>query len=332
MPALPETPFFIVGHPRSGTTLLRFILSSHSRLHIPAETGFLPYLGVNPARLLKLADVEQLLDRIASLNTEWAGLVPDLEKFYAALPEPCLAHLLDALYHTQITPTGAARWGDKTPGYIYHLPALYRIFPQAQFLHVIRDGRDVVLSASKKWGAARWYMDEYYLLKNWVKAVELGHAFGQELNAQSYLEVRYDDLVRQPEATIKAVCLFLAEEFQPAMLDHTNLAQELVGPGGHTEVLQPVHKTSVGRWQSEMSPFVLKMSARVAGPTLVEFDYPSPDEMEMTLHEKFRFARLAIKFQLSDFLRRSLTALGWLTLNRGKRRGKTTQNRPSPQS
>lgn len=151
MPVLPEIPFFIVGHPRSGTTLLRFILSSHPRLHIPAETGFLPFLGVNPQRSLSLVDVERLLDRIAHLNTEWGGLVQDREEFLAALPEPSLAFVLDALYRRKIAGSGAARWGDKTPGYVHHLPALHSIFPQVQFLHVIRDGRDAVLSASKKW-------------------------------------------------------------------------------------------------------------------------------------------------------------------------------------
>ncbi|RMF40576.1 MAG: sulfotransferase, partial [Anaerolineae bacterium] len=159
----PPPPFFIVGHPRSGTTLLRFMLSSHPRLYIPEETGFIPFLL--PRRMhhapLSLAQTRRLLARIARLNYLWDGLVDDLPAFYAALPAPTLPVILDTLYRRQIAPFGAQRWGDKTPLYVQHIPLLADLFPGAQFIHIIRDGRDAALSARKKWGYA--YQDLTYL-------------------------------------------------------------------------------------------------------------------------------------------------------------------------
>lgn len=323
MTDLRDRPFFIVGNPRSGTTLLRFVLSSHPRLYIPSETGFLPFLGYDADASLTLPQARGALGRIAALNREWAGLVDDVEAFYRALPEPSLAHLLDALYRQKIAASGAGpgagRWGDKTPGYALHLPLLGRIFGTAQFVHVIRDGRDVALSARKKWGRGRWYMDNYYLLRNWVQHVEQGRKAGHGLPANRYLEVRYEDLVQEPEPAIRAICDFLGESFHPAMLDHTELARRQVTPGGHVEVWQPISTASVGRWQTRMSPFWQKVADRVAGSTLAACGYELSGRGSLSGPERIRFLLPAAKYALTGSARRALTRLGLLTLNRGKR-------------
>ena len=322
MDDLHEKPFFLVGHPRSGTTLLRFVLSSHPRLFVPSETGFLPFLGYDGDAALTPAQARRLLERIGRLNREWAGLVDDGEAFYGRLPAPTLAHLLDALYRLKLQAAGsdAARWGDKTPAYALHLPRLARIFATAQFVHVVRDGRDVALSAGKKWGRGRWYMDPYYLLRNWARHVEQARAAGQALAPGRYLEVRYEDLVGEPEPAIRALCRFLGEEFHPAMLDHTQLARQRIAPGGHVEVWQPISTASVGRWRSEMSPFWQRAADRVAGPTLAASGYAPSDQGAPTAAQRARLLALAAKYALVEAGRRGLARLGLLTLNRGKRR------------
>ena len=171
-------PFFIIGHPRSGTTLLRFMLSSHPRLHVPDETGFLPFLGVDPRAELDRDGVTAVLRRVGELNRGWAGLVAEVEPFRAALPGATLPFVLDALYRRQMLPMQKPRWGDKTPLYVQYIPQIAAIFPQAQFIHVIRDGRDAALSARAKWGREKRYMDLSYLLRNWVRNVGAGQAAG----------------------------------------------------------------------------------------------------------------------------------------------------------
>jgi hypothetical protein len=314
-----DNPFFVVGNPRSGTTLLRFIIGSHPRIDIPAETGFIPHLGYETDTELTPPQVEGVLARIGNLNREWAGLVDDVDGFYESLATPRLSHILDALYRIRTRGSGATRWGDKTPSYVLYLPVLGAILPNAQFIHVIRDGRDVTLSAHKKWGAHRWYMDHYYLLRNWVMHVEHGRAASRDLGADRYLEIRYEALVAETESVLARVCAFLGEDLHPAMLDHTALARHQIGPGGHVEVRQPISAASVGRWKTEMSEFYCKVADHVAGPTLSSLGYGLSGLPGLSGTELLRLQILAAKYALTHVGRQTLTRLGFLTLNRGKR-------------
>lgn len=320
MSELAEKPIFVVGSPRSGTTLLRFMLSSHPRIHIPSETGFVPSLRQNAGTDLSPSEMLAILKRIGCLNREWARIVDDVPAFYESLPEPRLDHVLDALYRIRCEPFGAARWGDKTPNYVLHIPTLAEIFPTAQFVHLIRDGRDATLSAQKKWGGRAWYMDSHYLLRNWVRCVERGRADGHALGPTRYLEVRYETLVEQPAIVIERLCAFLGEELHPDMLEHTRLAQKQIRPGGHVEVWEPVSKASVGRWRVQMSPFDRKLADRVAGPALSSLDYELADLGPLDAREASRLALLSAKYGFTDLGRRVLSGTGLLTLNRGKRR------------
>jgi hypothetical protein len=319
MTELAERPFFIVGNPRSGTTLLRFILSSHPRIYVPGETGFVPFLLKDFSGELSLDDLRRLLERIGRLNRAWSGMVADIPAWYAALPEPRLAYVLDALYRHKAAEYGAVHWGDKTPSYVLHIAALNEIFPTAQFVHLIRDGRDATLSAEKKWGRRRWYMDNYYLLRNWVRCVERGRAAGRKLGPSRYLEVCYENLVRDPEPEIRRICDFLEEDLHADMLDHTRFAHRQIGPGGHVEVREPISTASVRRWEIQMSPFDKKIADRVAGNTLSSLGYQLANLGPLSSTETGRLFFLASKYRVIDLGRRTLTAWGMLTLNRGKR-------------
>ena len=322
MTPLPERPFFIVGHPRSGTTLLRFMLASHPRLYVPEETGFIPFL-VKPGQVkapLTLAQVEKILARIGQLNFMWRDKVKDIPAFYASLPEPRLDHLLDTLFRSYSADHPVTRWGDKTPLYVQYIRLLNDIFPEAQFIHLIRDGRDAALSARQKWPENTVYMDGYYLLKNWVRNIQAGQQAGQWLGKARYFELYYEILVNKPQETLEAMCAFLGEDFHSAMLDHTALAREIgPGPANHTEVLKPVSTSSVGRWKAKMSPFEKKLADVVAGPTLSSMGYELANAGPFSAQEQIRYAYLAAKFAAADSLRRALYATGILTLNRTMR-------------
>ncbi|MEW5987746.1 MAG: sulfotransferase [Chloroflexota bacterium] len=347
---LPEHPFFIVGHPRSGTTLLRFILSSHPRLYVPDETGFIPSLLRRSSwkrdlqsswkrdlqsswkRDLQVGEVEAILREIGRLNRHWAGLVEDAPAFYAALAEPDLAHVLDALYRRQKGEQTAARWGDKTPTYVRHIPALSQLFPTAQFIHLIRDARDATLSAQKKWSGRRPYMDSYYLLKQWARNVAAGRAAGHALGPTRYLEVFYEEMVQTPRPVIERICHFLGEDFQPVMLDHARLARQTIGPGGHVEVREPISTQSVGRWRTRLSPFDQKLADHLIGPLLASLGYELSGRGPFTTAERLRVLLLAARFRLVDTTRTALYAAGWLTLNRGKRGGRWQVASGNPKS
>jgi hypothetical protein len=318
-----NNPFFIVGSPRSGTTLLRFILSSHPRLYIPEETGFIPFIDKNAKGELTREHTAQILQNIGRLNYLWKDLVSDVDKFYLSLPEPTLKYVLDSLYKQIIQPSGAERWGDKTPLYIRYIPQLMKIFPEAQFIHLIRDGRDCTLSAKKKWGSDHFYMDNYYLLSNWVKNVNTGIDAGKYLSDEQYIQIRYEDLVFNPHETILKVCEYLREDFTQELLDHTPVARQ-VGPGQdhHIEVLRPINEGGVYRWKKVMSTFDKKMSEHIAGPTLRATGYESSDSGSFTSAEWIKIIFYKIKYFLSESIRSMLYALNIITLNRNMRRRK----------
>jgi hypothetical protein len=317
-------PFFIVGHPRSGTTLLRFMLSSHPRLYVPDETGFLPFLEVNPQSPLDPPALAGLLRRVGQLNRFWDGLVSDEAAFYASLSKigpPTLPLVLDALYRLQ-APRGTARWGDKTPLYIQYLPQIDAIFPDAQIIHVIRDGRDAALSARAKWGRSRPYMDLSYLLRNWVRNVQTGRATGEQLGPRRYYEVRYEALVTDPAAALQELCRYLDEPYDAAMLDYRKLARrEGGGIDAHVETQEALHSRSAGRWRREMTPFERKLAHTIAAPLLAELRYEADEGLgPPTTAERLRMAWLSARFQALDALRTRLYHHGLRTLNHNRRK------------
>ncbi|MFN2195997.1 MAG: sulfotransferase family protein [Anaerolineales bacterium] len=321
-----DYPFFIIGHPRSGTTLLRFMLSTHSRLYIPEETGFLPFLNVNPDKPLMETEIQDLLTRIGKLNYLWQDLPITAGQISAVYQQPTLAVVVNELYQQQAAQHDASRWGDKTPLYIQYIPNILEIFPQAQFIHMIRDGRDAALSALEKWGSESAYMDLYYLLKNWVRNVSAGRNFGRYADRDRYLEVHYESLVAAPEVVLRQICVFLGENFESSMLDHTNTAHQAgPGPAGHFKALQPVFDVSVYRWKTEMGSFQRKLSAKIAGDLLLELGYELPDDGPMRLRERVLTLFLALRFSFFDLIRTVLYRTGIITLNRTMRTPKPEQ-------
>jgi hypothetical protein len=320
-------PFFIVGHPRSGTTLLRFMLSSHPHLYVPEETGFLPFLALDPQQELEQTTVAALLQRIGQINRFWDGIVSDETAFYASLsqkgslPQPTLPCVLDALYHLQ-APPGTIRWGDKTPLYVQHMPQITAIFPEAQFIHMIRDGRDAALSARAKWGSSKPYMDLSYLLRNWVRNVQTGRTAGRRLGSQRYHEVRYEALLSDAEDTLEGVCCYLGEPYDASMLDYTLLARsEGGGIDNHVEAQEALHPGSIGRWRGKMTLFERKLAREIAGPLLAELEYEADADLApLTTADRLHLAWLSARFKTLDTLRTWLYRRGLRTLNYNRRK------------
>lgn len=318
MAELAEAPFFIIGSARSGTTLLRFVISSHPRLFIPQETGFIPFLRQDPEVELSLAQVQTTIRRIGKLNPVWRNLIDDLPAFCGSLPEHKLRNVLDALYRERIAEYGAVRWGDQTPPYIRYIPTLDRIFPTSQFIHIIRDGRDVALSTQKWSGIRRPFIDPYYSLSNWCKDVERGKEAERLLGSNRYIEVRYEDLVQDQQREVERICTFLGEEPHPDMLDHTKLARKIIGSGGPVKVKESISTAELYGWKTKMSPFEKKMADRIAGLTLSALGYELANAGSFSTGEKLKWLLLACKYHVFDMIRSVSYAVGILKLKRGK--------------
>ncbi|MEW5987747.1 MAG: sulfotransferase [Chloroflexota bacterium] len=272
-------PIFIVGVHRSGTTLLRYMLNSSPRIYIPPESDFIPrFFGRYPDHPLTEKQVDSLLATIFTRYRfvgEWRGERPEAAAFLAAMADRSPAAFLDTLYSQYTEQNGAVRWGDKTPIYASYVDLLARLFPQAQFVHIIRDGRDVALSMLEKWGQKEWHIDLYFTARNWVRRIRQARASGARLGAARYYELRYEALTQDPAGQLKPLCQFLGEPYLPEMAEPDRLGRARIEPGAfHAAVRQPPNTARVGRWQREMTPADLWLFQRVAGQLLMELGYP----------------------------------------------------------
>jgi hypothetical protein len=168
---------------------------------------------------------------------------------------------------------GKGRYADKTPSYLPHLPLLAECFPEARFVHVIRDGRDVALSwLSREWGPPNLAQAAVY----WAANVQAGRRAGRWLGAERYTEIRYERLVVDPESTLLALCTFLNITFDRAMLDYSATAAPLVAsdpnPLDHQGLFQPPSRR-LRDWRSDMAAEEVALFETLAGDVLGDLGY-----------------------------------------------------------
>jgi hypothetical protein len=312
-------PILIVAVHRSGTTLLRFMLNSSPRIYIPPESDFIPYyFGRDPEGELSEERIARLLETTFTryrFVKEWQGDRPSPQAFLNAMPGRTPAAFLDTLYGAYAQQRGAVRWGDKTPIYTSYIDLIQCIFPQAQFVHIIRDGRDAALSMLEKWGQRDFHIDICFAAHNWRRRIRQARASGARLGADQYYELRYERLVGDAETELRSLCDFLSEPYVPEMAEPHRLGRERLRPNDfHAPVRQPPNTKRVGRWREEMTAADQRLFQRIAGDLLGELGYETPDLGGMSPWEAVRFASrfaaLEVKYGTLQAGRRVLQALG----------------------
>jgi hypothetical protein len=182
---------FLVGVGRSGTTLLRLMLDAHDALAIPAETHFIPAvagMSGEPATLRR-----RFLEALTGFET-WPDLTISAAELDAALAgiEPfTVADGVRCFYRLYAKRRGKTRVGDKSPPYCLHIATIARLLPEARFVHLIRDGRDVVLSVRPLWFSPGTTIEA--IAADWAHRIRTARMQGR--GRAHYLEVRYETRV-----------------------------------------------------------------------------------------------------------------------------------------
>ena len=222
MTAVDTNPFFIVGSSRSGTTLLRLILAGHSRIAIPAETRFISQLAERLPITGPLSQdgVQSAINIVlqSAVGPTWRCRMNISVSRVRELVRPSLADVINVVYKHALHSAQKGRIGDKSPPYIFIAEELKLLFPQAKFINLIRDGRDVAISFIDAHFRGRPYHGRNF---EWVRAVRRREDYRRASFARDFMDIRYEDLVTEPETITKRVCSFLDEEFEPGMLDFT---------------------------------------------------------------------------------------------------------------
>ncbi len=275
-------PVFIVGAPRSGTTLLQFMLRSHPDLSLPtAESHFIIPLWRRRAEFgdlstrdgvrRVLAEMQRLRPRF--LAEDLHGVRFDVEALAARFHQEgrdSIPALIDGLFAANAAGEGKSRWGDKTPYYVLHLPLLAELFPDARFVHIIRDGRDAALSMRARARDLNVY-NLYHAAKIWEQYVEAGQTEGARLGPQRYFELRYEDLLSDQEGSVRRICEFLDLPFSSAVIEFRKARAE----GGKTPLLaRDIDAGNAEKWRQRMTPRQLALFEGAAKDTLLRNGYP----------------------------------------------------------
>jgi hypothetical protein len=281
----------VVGCPRSGTSLLAVMLDSHQELAVPPETAFMGLVaslhGTSAAVRQGFFDIVTA-DRIMVSN--WSDFGLDKEPFLRRLEaiEPfTVSDGLRAFYAMYAGSEGKPRYGEKTPDYVFLMPEIAALLPEAHFVHVIRDPGDTALSWRKTWFAPS--QDLRVLGEQWRKYVDAGRRAATLV--RRYLEIRFEDLVRHPEQTLQRVCAFVALPWDPAMLEYRARGaarlerlqgrQHARGPMIEREQRTRIHANltrspdaeRLGVWRREMTADERRALEEGAGPLVRELGY-----------------------------------------------------------
>lgn len=270
-----DSPIFIVGCPRSGTTLLRNLLRSHPNLGFPGESHFIPHFYRACGNPASDDEAVELAARI--LRSQWVrhwdlDLAPT--SFVSCRT---YAEVIDRLYSAFSTKQNKRRWGDKTPQYVAEIPTLVEIFPRCKIIHIYRDGRDVALSWTRMvFGPKNIYMAARY----WREFVKAGHNAARELAQGTCMEVCYEDLLLRTEECMRRICAFIDEPYCEAVTVPTvtspapNKTLTTVDVNKRRPYQFPkIAAENHNKWKEEMKPAERMLFEAVAGKQLSELGY-----------------------------------------------------------
>jgi hypothetical protein len=276
-------PIFVLGCPGSGTSLLRRMLNNHPRIAIPPETRFL--LSAYEHRDA-YGDLRELENRkalaewiVAGAGTRFGslGLSPRRITDEIVAGPPTLGSALGIVLRGYARQLGRPRWGDSRPGYVRYIDALLRLFPNAQIVHVIRDGRDCVASLKRmSW----WRMPIHHSVATWIQAIDAGHVAAGRLSPGTYTETRHERLIGDPTGSLRVLCEFLGEEYVPAMA-------------------RPVESISPSTWTHTLERWELELCETAMAERLTGYGYTPSGAGRPAAHHMARYAAVVVHRRLA---------------------------------
>lgn len=262
-------PFFF-GTNGSGTTLHRAIFDSHPDLAIPGEARFVVKLARNRESYEATDfDIVALAADLArqSRFENW-GLSPEEVKT-ALAGSSDYPDAIRRLYGAYAGRQGKGRYGDKTQANIHHLPLLAELFPEARFVHAVRDGRDVALAHTDGTKIEQ-------VAISWKRRVTEARAAGKALGPDRYIESRFEELIDDTEAAVRRICDFIELDYDPIMLSYYERADDIVAttavPDRHQDIRLPPTK-GINDWRRDLSTDQVARFETLAGDLLDELGY-----------------------------------------------------------
>ncbi len=259
-----DSPIFVGGAGRSGTTLIRVILDSHPNIACGPELKVTPILA-------------DLWHKFRTAH------YPPLQE-YLLMPEDInriFGQMIASLLQKYRENAGKPRIAEKSPNNVFFFQHLHHIFPESPLIHVIRDGRDVVCSLlTMNWvdpqtgKPVEYTRDARKAAEYWASAIQMGRKAGNDPSiGPRYMELRYEAIVTEPEPTLQKLFAFIGELWDPAVLKFHEQERTLAGESSADQVSRPLYAASVGRWKNDLNPADKQAVKEVAGNLLIELGY-----------------------------------------------------------
>jgi len=278
-----SSPVFIVGMPRSGTSLLAQLIRKYFNVNFGPESQFIVHFHKRIHKFGNLTDprnMDRLIGKVVQERcfARWKrqfGFSLDIDLLNCEIREPTFRGLLDAIYGQFAKFAGRMRWGDKYPPHCLDMPVLEALYPEAQYIHIIRDGRDVALSLQHVNFGPKNFMQIALCWKQYVMSAQ---KFGRTVCQTRFHEIRYEALLQDPVRVMTDLARFvqIEEGFQDVV---TRVKQQI-----HEDLLTD----NVSKWKKGLTQPQIQMFEKGAGELLESLGYEvhSWDRIEPTLIER----------------------------------------------
>ncbi len=277
--SVPRHPVFVVGMPRSGTTLLSSLLDAHPSLVIAPETHYFTRCWTGEP-VENTADALRLLDRLfRQPGVQDMGLSPEEKQRIRTCVRdtavPALGDVLRALIETYAERSNAPAWGEKTPDHLRFVPEMARQFPTAVFVAITRDPRDVCLSLRSMPWSHRTLPEQAWTWRTYAALVDRYRTDYED----RFLALRYEDLITDPEVHLRDVCDFLETPFHEAMLRPQGRETQPFDPDREPwkrKSTRHIDASNREKWRRQMPEAERVIVERIAGRWLSAYGYPRP--------------------------------------------------------
>ena len=268
-------PFFIIGAPRSGTSLLSRMLNHHDDIAVPFETDIIKnFHGILSAYepLSNTCNQRRLVEDILDLPT-MQDVTPaiNIDNVMAEIHGTHFQDVFEGILNSWTHLQGKHLWGEKSVTNVLFSDTLLDLFPRAKYIHIIRDGRDVSMSLQR---APFGPKTTFTAALRWRQLVELSFSIRDRVPDDQYLALRYEDLLDQPKQQLQRVCDFLGEPYRKSMLrfseNNTPCPSDPVNDANLQKALMPNNKY---KWKRLLLKPEVELIESAVGPTLKKCGY-----------------------------------------------------------
>ncbi len=309
-------PIFIVGCPRSGTTLLASRINLHSEIVVTPETHFFEIL--NNSFLIK---TKYRLTPEGIYNIIYSSRMKDLQIDFDIFmeiykqTEQTYINIFDSCMNVYRVKTNKAYWCEKTPQHLKYLKDIFYYYPNAKVICILRDGRDVALSLSK----VPWYERNIATCSmKWNEYISYFNRAKLIYSKKNFFSLKFEDFVRYPENILNSICDFLEIDFERSLLESFRNKSNIV-PVWETEwknnVTKPINNKMVGKWKLEATDFYKKLMSTIMRVNLHKLEY---DNIELSINSREKI-RVKLSIAIAKVLKIILDFLGRYSRFRGKK-------------